>query len=370
MTKTSTAVAALAVLGLGASAANAADLASPIAPRVIAAEAVAIAGGIYLRGDVGIAYQTIESISWASTRNDPTVTGGERFFNSGTARNSRFTNFSALAGFGVGYAWTENFRTDATVEWRTASNWQSVIERPFLAGIGGASTNVIRGRTGSTVALLNAYYDIGTFWGLTPFVGAGIGAAMNFTDGFTDQNVGIAALSGVGGRGALLGNNSIGFAWALHAGVGYRVNEHLTLEASYRYLNMSNGMNSGITGCATPCPEPIYRANLGSHDFRLGARWTLAELNRSFGFGYQVAASSSATVGGSWSGGSTSWSGAGGTVVSGGQTWSSGGSTVVSGGQTWSGGGVAASGGTVVVPQGASASGGWVQQGGGWVPRR
>lgn len=368
MTKTSTAVAALAVLGLGASAANAADLASPMPPRVIAAEAVAIAGGIYLRGDVGIAYQTIESFSWASTRNSPIVAGGERWFDSGTARASRFTNFSALAGFGVGYAWTENFRTDATVEWRTSSNWQTIIDRPALAGVAGAASNIMRGRTASSVALLNAYYDIGTFWGLTPFVGAGVGVAMTFNDAFSDRNV--SFLSSAGGSGPVLGRNVVGLAWALHAGVGYRVNENLTLEMSYRYLNMSNGLNTGITQCSEPCPEPIYRANIGSHDFRIGVRWTLAELNRSFGFGYQVAASSSATVGGSWSGGSTSWSGAGGTVVGGGQTWSSGGGTVVSGGQTWSGGGVAASGGTVVVPQGASASGGWVQQGGGWVPRR
>ena len=367
MTKTSSAIAALAVLGMGAGAAQAADLASPmIPPRVIAAEAVAIAGGLYIRGDVGVAYQTMDSIRWGSTRADPTTPGGERFFDSGTVRNARFTNFSALAGFGVGYAWTENFRTDATVEWRTASNWQYVIERPFLAGVGGASTNIYRGRTGGTVALLNAYWDIGTFWGLTPFVGAGVGLAMNFTDGFTDQNVAIGALNSVGGRGPLLGNNSVGLAWALHAGVGYRVNENLTLEMSYRYLNMANGMNSGVTGCGTPCPEPIYRAGIGSHDFRIGLRWTLAELNRSLGLGYQVSASSSATVGGSWSGGATTWSG-GGAAVSGGGVVGSGamvGGGVVHGG-TVHGGSV--HGGTVVSGGGG---GGWVQQGGNWVPVR
>ncbi len=357
--KKTTTVAALAAMTLGAGPALAADLRGPILePRVIAAAPVAIAGGLYIRGDVGVSYRTMSGLRWASTQNVPDAAAAAAF-NSGTAANVRYEGVAALAGLGLGFAWSENFRTDLTLEWQTASDWAFTIERPTVAFAG--NRNFHRGSTSATVALANAYWDIGTFWGLTPFVGAGVGLGWFNQYDLTILN----AAFGPAGGGPPSGGPRATFVWALHAGLGYRVNENLILEMSYRYLNAGGGFNTGTSACNAPCPEPVYRADIGAHDFRIGMRWTLAELNRSFGFGYQVSGAAAVGAGATWSGGTVVQSGGtfgGGAVVGGGQVIGSGG-TVVHGGQV-------VHGGTVVQGGAISGGGGWVQQGGGWVPVR
>ena len=41
----------------------------------------------------------------------------------------------------------------------------------------------------SAVLLLNGYVDFGTWWGITPFVGAGVGFARNMLSGFSDTSL-------------------------------------------------------------------------------------------------------------------------------------------------------------------------------------
>jgi opacity protein-like surface antigen len=108
-------------------------------------------------------------------------------------------------------------------------------------------------RTG--VVLGNAYVDVGTWYGITPFVGAGVGVAFHqFTD---PQDVSVQP---AGGFGFADDKNQTNLAWAVMAGVGYTVNPRLKLELGYRYLNMGT----------------IFKVS--SHDFRLGMRWLFNDL--------------------------------------------------------------------------------------------
>jgi opacity protein-like surface antigen len=134
------------------------------------------------------------------------------------------------------------------------------------------------------VVLANAYLDLGTWWCLTPFVGAGIGGAYNKVSGLTDQGIGTAAggfpLSTIGFTQT--DHTQWNMAWALHAGLAYSVTNNLKLEFAYRYLNMGNVQTSevlcGPSGCGAPGggPRAFYTLNnLDSQDFKIGLRWML-----------------------------------------------------------------------------------------------
>jgi opacity protein-like surface antigen len=228
--------------------------------------------GWYLRGDVGVGLNKMTNpsgiphdTSWVST---------------GTSFND--IGSSHMIGAGVGYAWNNWFRTDLTLEYRGG------------AGISGRGTGVAGVACGcpydfaqnyhtsvsSMVGLLNGYFDLGTWSGITPFVGAGIGYANNRMGTTTSngqvQNCGASCnpyqpIMGTTGAGA-----KSGLAWALMAGLAYDVNRNTKLEMGYRYMNLgtaSSGTNhSDGTGCN--CDVAPMTTKLVSHDFRLGMRWT------------------------------------------------------------------------------------------------
>ncbi len=66
-------------------------------------------------------------------------------------------------------------------------------------------------------------------------------------------------------------------AWALHAGLGYRVTPNVTLELGYSYMNLGDattGADSNFAGTATP-QFPWTMKDITSHDLKLGVRWDL-----------------------------------------------------------------------------------------------
>ncbi|HOV05231.1 MAG TPA: outer membrane beta-barrel protein, partial [Kaistiaceae bacterium] len=116
----------------------------------------------------------------------------------------------------------------------------------------------------------NGYIDLGTYAGITPYVGAGIGTSYLETSN-------ISYINPNGATGTWHGAGQWNFAWALQAGVGYEVNERLTLEAGYRYINLGDA-ESGTVRCL-PVGSCTYQGlkikDIDSHDLRLGMRWLL-----------------------------------------------------------------------------------------------
>ncbi len=112
----------------------------------------------------------------------------------------------------------------------------------------------------------NAYVDLGTWDCLTPFVGVGIGGAWNKFADLTDIGVPTAG-SGIGRD-----SSNVSFAWALHAGLAYKVTQNFTVELAYRYLNY--GSVTDAINCTAGCNPDSYKLqNLSSNDFMLGMRW-------------------------------------------------------------------------------------------------
>ena len=65
------------------------------------------------------------------------------------------------------------------------------------------------------------------------------------------------------------------FAWALHAGVAYKVSPNFTVELAYRYLDMGDGLTGDLRTFdgTNNIVNPTTFKGLTSHDLKLGLRW-------------------------------------------------------------------------------------------------
>lgn len=283
------------VVALAAGAAHAADLPPP--PQFIPPPEVVDTTGWYLRGDVGVGIASGPDIR--STFYDESGTSL-----SGASLESRVPSFarvqqsigdSAFVALGIGYQVNNWLRFDATGEYRTAQHLGTVesygIDGASFGGVGQYTAyDQYDGNVQSTVALVNAYVDLGTWWCFTPFVGAGVGAAYNRVEGLHDIGVGgptivdadgntVAGGVGNGGYGFARSSGKFDLAYAAMAGVAYSVTPNLKLELAYRYLNMGDA-TSGVINCvnASGCVAEKHRYSLQSNDIKLGMRWMFGDV--------------------------------------------------------------------------------------------
>ena len=242
-------------------AAFAADMA--IAPPPYAAPVVEDFGGWYLRGDIGFSNQRVDRLNNAL---DSTLT-------SSVQRNN--FNSAGIFGLGAGYRFNNWFRADVTGEYRASSTLNGYEVNTFNNG--GTIENGFNKYTGNKsewLIMANAYADLGTWWCVTPFIGAGVGTARVSIANFTD----VGQTTNGGPSSAYAAEASKwNFAWAVHAGLAYKINPSLTLELAYRYLDMGDGITGDVityTG-TNNINNPTTFKHLTSHDLKLGVRWAI-----------------------------------------------------------------------------------------------
>jgi len=234
--------------------AAAADMPLP----VYKAPVVLQTGGWYLRGDIGMTNQQVDNIT--SPAYTPAVTVLQKDVSSGM-----------MAGLGVGYQFNNWFRADVTGEYRGGTTFRGLDSYP--AGVGfAAGSNDYHGTKSEWLFLANAYIDLGTWWCLTPFVGAGIGYSRNTISNFRDVN------NQTGATAFADSQSQWEMAWALHAGIAYKVTPNFTAEFAYRYVNLGDFGTSDMIGFngQNLSYNPIYLNGVSSHDFKLGLRWNLS----------------------------------------------------------------------------------------------
>ena len=242
------------------STAFAADMPSIAAPPMYAAPIIEDFGGWYLRGDIGFSNQRVNRLNNALDANNTTSDQHLGF------------NTAGIFGLGVGYKFNNWLRFDVTGEYRGNSQFFGTDSITYPGGVG---TDTYHATKSEWVALANAYVDLGTWWCMTPFIGAGVGAARVSIANFTDQ--GIANNGGGALPGLALGDNvsKWNLAWALHAGVAYNVSPNLTVELAYRYLNMGDGLTGDLHTFdgTNNIVNPTTFKSISSHDLMLGVRW-------------------------------------------------------------------------------------------------
>ena len=252
--------------------------------------------GWYLRGDVGLGVNAATPDLAVSP--NPLAVGIAAGTLSTSATNGFYNptiSSSGIFDLGFGYQFNNWFRADVTGEYRGGAHFQTLemLADSTLVGTnttGQQYADFYRADLSSYIAMLNGYVDLGTWYSVTPYVGAGVGVAYNKLFGFTDTGYaypGNGALSPTGGYSDDAGKWN--FAWALMAGLSFDVTQNLKLELGYRYLDYGKftsgsshclstttlGFSSGACGGSS---YVVYSKNdLASNDFRIGLRWMIGE---------------------------------------------------------------------------------------------
>ena len=247
--------------------AQAADLLPPLPPEPLPPP-VEIGGGWYLRGDVGVGATSVGAISTVLKGSLP---DGYRY-------DQKAVEDSFFAGGGVGYQFGSYFHGDITAEYRGGSKFrfQDSFDTTCFGGDGSygcKGVNSYNANLSSVVVMANGYIDLGTWYGITPFVGGGVGSAFHHLSGFNDSGFGGAT----GGYGYARDKNTTSLAWAAMAGLGYSVTPNLKLEIGYRYMNLGHVSSNAVTCINDPgCGGAVYKIkDITSHDVRIGMRWLL-----------------------------------------------------------------------------------------------
>jgi opacity protein-like surface antigen len=261
-----------AMASVTASYAFAGDLPAAIPAGVPEAPIEAPSGddsGLYLRGDLGVALNDVGNLEVRPAG------GGALLSSPNEDIGSTF-----MGGAGIGYSFNSWLRFDVTGEYRggtrlTGSDiWNGGPNN--VGSVGG--TNMYDGNLSTWLGMANAYVDLGTFCELgclTPYIGAGIGYGLHSLTVEDHGAVGqfAAPTSATSGYGT---KNDSGLAWAVMAGLAYQVNDKLTLDLGYRYLNLGDSPRVNIRNLATNNVDGSVQWNdMVSHDIRVGMRWTL-----------------------------------------------------------------------------------------------
>jgi opacity protein-like surface antigen len=208
--------------------ARAADVPSLPFPDVVTSPSYVeeYTSGWYLRGDAGFRWNRVDSVTSVTP-----------------VSNSRIDDsFAFGGGFGYKASW---FRADLTIDYGL---------RMLYHADGTPNVSV---KVQPTLMFGNAYLDLGTWFGFTPYVGAGVGAAyLRMYD---------YALSGVAVP-TVQPTHNWNFAWAYMAGLSYTVSPRFLIDVGYRRVMMGDAHVKG---------DPLILKDISAHEVRAGLRWLL-----------------------------------------------------------------------------------------------
>ncbi|TPK54920.1 porin family protein [Mesorhizobium sp. B2-4-19] len=259
MTLTSRTVLALAGLGLlPLTPAIAADYDPPIytdqAPDYVPVE---VGSGWYLRGDVSYLVQK-------SFKNGdftfPSAINNENFSESDNA---------AFASIGFGYHFTDYLRADLNLGYLPGNNVSfsyddsAVVTLPTLPTQGSGSL-----KNYAFSGILNGYVDLGTYVGITPYLGAGIGVVRSthkLSATYTDNNVPANSFN--------LQDNKTQYslAYTLNAGLAYQVSKNVSVDLGYQYFSAPS---AEYVTAESLTSFPVKKG-ISNHQVKLGLRYDL-----------------------------------------------------------------------------------------------
>ena len=186
--------------------------------------------GWYLRGDVG--YRTDTNIGGLTTA---------AFVLPTTADLREVATIGGGAGYKSGW-----FRADVTVDYAGKARFS-----------GNSGFGAFSGTVESWTALGNVYLDLGTWGGLTPYIGAGVGAV-----GFRSYD-----FNGPNGMVTTDHHSQIEFAWAYMAGLAWTFAPRWAMDFSYRRMNLGDVTFNSVVANA------LTLQDLTANEFRIGLRY-------------------------------------------------------------------------------------------------
>ena len=272
------------LLASASSLAHAADLGGIVDPAGQAADPMVELGtGWYLRADAGASRLTMPKVS--SDLNFLPSTQQSKSFSLGLAGGYKFNNWFRAD---VGY----DYRTPRSVS-GTGGQVTCPQSVDFTDPLNPVLVNFVPGcavrqniKLQRWNVMANGYLDLGTWSGITPYVGAGAGLAFLRTSGsvtylkpdgtaysvFIDpKNIAVTPLTPLVYDQSYGGNNPhrVNLAWSLMAGVGIDVAPHTTFDIGYRYLNL--GKSQGL-----PAQNgKVFTKTIVEQEIRAGLRYMI-----------------------------------------------------------------------------------------------
>lgn len=245
----------IALLAIGLSApAVAADLYEPPVVEQPPVVQEVEYGGWYIRGDLDYHKSKFRGADYITYGvcvdpcGTPVPVPGSKEFDFGKLKGS----FSL--GAGVGYKVNKYFRTDLTADYWFKSTFRGQTSD-------GVDVSVDQSRVSALLLLANAYADLGTWHGVTPYVGAGIGGAYVKWDDL-HNTIGPDTTTHEGAKGWR-------FAYAVMAGASYCLTDNLLLDAGYRFSHIQGGKMFQLANGA----GPGFDRGFNTHEVRAGLRY-------------------------------------------------------------------------------------------------
>jgi opacity protein-like surface antigen len=245
-----------ALLAVAAAPALAADFYEP--PPPIDIPPPPAFGGWYLRGHIGMTNQRVGELD-------------NVLFDTATDHEILDKNFESgvLFGGGVGYQFNHWFRVDATGEYRGETGFHGL--DTYTDG-GVDRFNNYTAKKSELLFLANAYADLGEWHGVSPYIGAGLGASRNTIHSFRDTGIDLAGNPTLAYADE---NSEWNVAWALHAGLGFRVTENVTLDLGYSFVHLGDAESGDIIAYdgTNNVDNPMQFKDITSHDIKFGLRY-------------------------------------------------------------------------------------------------
>lgn len=210
---------------------------------------VEIGSGWYLRGDVAYNFARDHGSSDANRSGwltaNPFTVGPYDIFDQDDDKDL----VSGSVGFG--YHFNDYLRADINVGILTSQKFNA---SALFNAIGPYVVDVEVDNTAWN-GLVNGYIDLGTYAGLTPYVGAGAGV--------------LYMRSKIDGE-ASDGRSSYDFMYALSAGVSYQLTQNTSIDLGYQYLDAPNVEYYAISNNAVE-----VREGMSTNQVKVGLRYDL-----------------------------------------------------------------------------------------------
>lgn len=254
--------------------AHAADMAFAPPPPLepLAAPITELGTGWYLRGDVGyVDFGKVKDAPYGPRRSDPIPPP--------LLDHERLSSTWSLGG-GIGYQLNNWLRLDGTVDYRNDARFNATSSASnYVNGF-----SVDHAKLESTTFLVNGYVDLGSWSGVTPYLGAGIGVAQNRFQDYSGQAVFYptqankdaffipqTATGNVIPPASLIpAGTTYNLAWALMGGVVVDVGSGFKVDLGYRYTHLGDARTKLDTfGIGTKLKT------IDAHEARIGLRYMI-----------------------------------------------------------------------------------------------
>jgi opacity protein-like surface antigen len=220
----------------------------------------------YLRADFAAGFGSDPSVSTSGNPYSSSI-GGIGFGLDPTFFQGSFEP-SFTGGVGAGYIWNPFIRTDLTVD------LHSIMEAKYSGAVSyfdGATNQTWqvqdKSKLMSTILLANLYYDFRTGTPVTPYIGGGVGFAVNQLT----RNVALGDSAFVPST-VFQGDRStqIQFAAAAMLGLNYEISSFTSLDVNYRFLAFGG---PSVDLLINNSPSSLSIGGIYEHQIRVGLRF-------------------------------------------------------------------------------------------------